>query len=176
MINRIRKQTVQVIKGSNNKRMLIEAHPDVVAALEQSEKKHGCVFPAERAERIMSRANPALLIGKICGAPAGEKKVAGGKAGLHESFNNAKMPQTMGNLALTHTSVCDFILRGEPAPGRLKARESFSRTVIGRVCLRREQSIVLQNFQTGGGSSTRLEGGDQILVKNSKRCERRSRI
>ena len=36
MINRVRKQTVQVIKGSNNKKMLIEAHPDVVAAMQEA--------------------------------------------------------------------------------------------------------------------------------------------
>ena len=59
--------------------MLIEAHPDVVAALEQAEQKHGCVFPAEEGGTYFVRPNPALHIEKFTVRPLAEKKVAEAK-------------------------------------------------------------------------------------------------
>ena len=75
VINRIRKQTLQVIKGSNNKRMLIEAHPDVVTAMEAAEQKHGCLFPLEEGGTYYVRPNATLHIEKFTVRPLSEKKV-----------------------------------------------------------------------------------------------------
>ncbi len=75
MISRIRKQTVQVIKGSNNKRMLIEAHPDVVDAMERAEKKHGAIFPPEEGGTYYVRAVPGMHIEKFTVRPLAEKRV-----------------------------------------------------------------------------------------------------
>ena len=79
MVAKIKKQTMQVLKGSHNKRMLIEAHPDVVAALEATESKHGRVFPAEAGGAYYVRANPQLHIEKFSVRPLAEKKVAEAK-------------------------------------------------------------------------------------------------
>ncbi len=75
MIARIRKQAVQVIKGSNNKRMLIEAHPDVVEAMETAEKKHGNIFPPEEGGTYYVRSNQTLHIEKFSVRPLAEKRV-----------------------------------------------------------------------------------------------------
>ncbi len=75
MITRIRKQTVQVIRGSNNKRMLIEAHPDVVEAMLKAEKKHGHLFPPEEKGTYYVRPNPALHIEKFTVRPLAERRV-----------------------------------------------------------------------------------------------------
>ena len=79
MISRIRKQTVQVIKGSNNKRILLEAHPDVVEAMERAEKKHGPIFPPEEGGTYYAKPNPALHIEKFTVRPLAEKRVAEAK-------------------------------------------------------------------------------------------------
>ncbi|MEG2217565.1 MAG: Rne/Rng family ribonuclease [Clostridia bacterium] len=75
MVGKIRKQTLQVLKGSNNKRMLIETHPEVVTALEHAEKKHGGVFPAEAGGTYFVRSNPELHIEKFSVRPLADKKV-----------------------------------------------------------------------------------------------------
>ena len=46
-----------------------------VAALEQAEQKHGCVFPAEEGGTYYVRANPALHIEKFTVRPLAEKKI-----------------------------------------------------------------------------------------------------
>ena len=79
VVNKVRKQTLQVLKGSNNKRMLIEAHPDVVEALAQAEQKRGSVFPAEVGGSYYVRPNPALHIEKFSVRPLADKKVAEAK-------------------------------------------------------------------------------------------------
>ena len=75
MIGRVRKQTMQVLKGSQNKRMLIEVHPDVLAAMTAAEKKHGRLFPAEAGGIYYVRPNPALHIEKFSVRPLAEKRV-----------------------------------------------------------------------------------------------------
>ncbi len=75
MVGKIRKQTMQVLKGSNNKRMLIEAHPDVVAAMESAEHTHGSVFPAEAGGTYYARPNPALHMEKFSVRPLSDKRV-----------------------------------------------------------------------------------------------------
>ena len=79
MVAKIKKQTMQVLRGSNNKRMLIEAHPDVVEALVSTEQKHGCVFPADAGGTYYVRANPSLHIEKFSVRPLAEKRVAEAK-------------------------------------------------------------------------------------------------
>ena len=79
VMSKIRKQTLQVLKGSENKRMLIETHPDVLKAMEFAEKKHGCVFPAEAGGTYYIRANESLQIEKFSVRPLAERKVAEAK-------------------------------------------------------------------------------------------------
>ena len=75
MAAKIRKQTLQVLKGSNNKRMLIEAHPDVADALVRAEKRDGSVFPAEAGGTYFVRPNPAFHMEKFTVKPLSDKKV-----------------------------------------------------------------------------------------------------
>ena len=75
MVGRVRKQTMQVLKGSQNKRMLIEVHPDVLTAMLAAEKKHGRLFPAEAAGTYYVRPNAALHMEKFSVRPLAEKRV-----------------------------------------------------------------------------------------------------
>lgn len=76
---KVRKQTLQVLKGSENKRMLIEVHPDVLRAMEQAEKAHGSVFPPEAGGTYYVRTNDALHIEKYSVRPLAERRVAEAK-------------------------------------------------------------------------------------------------
>lgn len=76
---KVRKQTLQVLKGSENKRMLIEVHPDVLRAMEQAEKEHGSVFPPEAGGIYYVRTNDALHIEKYSVRPLAERRVAEAK-------------------------------------------------------------------------------------------------
>lgn len=76
---KVRKQTLQVLKGSENKRMLIEVHPDVLRAMEQAEKEHGSVFPLEAGGTYYVRTNDALHIEKYSVRPLAERRVAEAK-------------------------------------------------------------------------------------------------
>ena len=76
---KVRKQTLQVLKGSENKRMLIEVHPDVLRAMEQAEKEHGSVFPPEAGGTYYVRTNDALHIEKYSVRPLAERRVAEAK-------------------------------------------------------------------------------------------------
>ncbi len=73
---RIRKQTLQIYKGSPVKRMYIEAHPDVIAAMEQYQKKHGVLFPEFTEGEVFVRPNEALHMEKYSVRPLSDKKVA----------------------------------------------------------------------------------------------------
>lgn len=79
VMGKIKKQTMQVIKGSANKNMLIEAHPDVVAAMEAAEKKHGNVFPPEAGGTYYVRPNGSLHMEKFSVRPVAEKKLGEAK-------------------------------------------------------------------------------------------------
>lgn len=76
---KVRKQTLQVLKGSENKSMLIEVHPDVLRAMEQAEKEHGSVFPPEAGGTYYVRTNDALHIEKYSVRPLAERRVAEAK-------------------------------------------------------------------------------------------------
>ncbi len=76
---KVRKQTLQVLKGSEKKRMLIEVHPDVLRAMEQAEKEHGSVFPPEAGGTYYVRTNDALHIEKYSVRPLAERRVAEAK-------------------------------------------------------------------------------------------------
>ena len=78
-MGKVKKQTMQVLKGSNNKRMLIEVHPDVLAAMEFAEKKHGRVFPEDAGGSYYVRANPQLHVEKFSVRPLAEKRLAEAK-------------------------------------------------------------------------------------------------
>ena len=75
MLFKVRKQTLQVLKGSNNKRMLIEVHPDVAEAMLQQEKKHGGIFPQSAGGTYFVRANPQLHMEKFSVKPLADKRV-----------------------------------------------------------------------------------------------------
>ena len=75
MLGKIRKQTLQVLKGSNNKRMLIEVHPDVLSCMQRMMEKHGNMFPPEAMGTYYVRPNPSLHIEKFTVRPLSEKKV-----------------------------------------------------------------------------------------------------
>ena len=79
VMNKIRKQSVQVVKGSNNKRILIEAHPDVVAAMEFAQNKYGRVFQEELGGTYYVKPNPQLHMEKFSIRPLAEKKLAEAK-------------------------------------------------------------------------------------------------
>ena len=76
---KVRKQTLQVLKGSENKRMLIEVHPDVLRAMEQAEKEHGSVFRPEAGGTYYVSTNDALHIEKYSVRPLAERRVAEAK-------------------------------------------------------------------------------------------------
>ena len=76
---KVRKQALQVLKGSENKRKLIEVHPDVLRAMERAEQKHGAVFPPEAGGTYYVRTNDALHIEKFSVRPLAERRVAEAK-------------------------------------------------------------------------------------------------
>ena len=79
VMGKVKKQTMQVLKGSNNKRMLIEVHPDVAAAMEFAEKKHGRVFPEDAGGQYFVRASAQLHMEKFTVRPLAEKRLAEAK-------------------------------------------------------------------------------------------------
>lgn len=76
MAARVRKQTLQVLKGSNNKRMLIEVHPDVAEAMQRLMEKHGSLFPTDAEASYYVKSNAALHVEKFTVRPLAEKRVA----------------------------------------------------------------------------------------------------
>ncbi len=79
MVDRVRKQTMQVLRGSTNKRMLIDANPEVVDALERAEKRKGSLFPPEMGGTYFAHPNPSLHIEKFTVRPLAEKKLVEAK-------------------------------------------------------------------------------------------------
>ena len=71
---KLRKQTLQVLKGSQIKRMYIEAHPDVVAVMEDLSKKHGSLFPENSECMAFVRGNDSLHREKFIVRPLPLKK------------------------------------------------------------------------------------------------------
>ena len=76
VFNRLRKQTLQVLKGCKMKRIYIEVSPDVAAAMEELMKKDGELFPEARDADFYVKANPALHAEKFTVKPLPDKRVA----------------------------------------------------------------------------------------------------
>ena len=70
---------MQVLRGSANKRMLIEANPEVVDAIERAEKRKGNLFPPELGGTYYVKQNPSLHIEKFTVRPLAEKKITEAK-------------------------------------------------------------------------------------------------
>ncbi len=79
VFNRLRKQTLQVLKGCKLKRIYIEVSPDVAAAMEELMKKDGELFPESRDADFYVKANPALHMEKFTVKPLPDKRVAEAK-------------------------------------------------------------------------------------------------
>ena len=75
VMSRLRKQTLQVLHGSDNKRMLIECAPEVYRAMEQAEKLHGSIFPEEVEATYYVRVNQGYRIDRYSVKPLPEKKL-----------------------------------------------------------------------------------------------------
>ena len=79
VFNRLRKQTLQVLKGCKMRRIYIEVSPDVAAAMEELMKKDGELFPEARDADFYVKANPALHAEKFTVKPLPDKRVAEAK-------------------------------------------------------------------------------------------------
>ena len=75
VVSRVRKQTLQVLKGSSNKRMLIEVHPDVADAMTRIEEVRGSIFPADAGGTYYVKPNPSLHIEKFSVRPLADKRM-----------------------------------------------------------------------------------------------------
>lgn len=60
VFNRLRKQALQILKGSKIRRMYIEVHPDVKKAMEDLYKKNGVLFPEADDATLYVRGNECL--------------------------------------------------------------------------------------------------------------------
>ena len=78
---KVRKQALQVLKGSENKRVFpaSDKSSDVLRAMERAEQKHGAVFPPEAGGTYYVRTNDALHIEKFSVRPLAERRVAEAK-------------------------------------------------------------------------------------------------
>ncbi|MCL2696314.1 MAG: Rne/Rng family ribonuclease, partial [Clostridiales bacterium] len=76
VFGKLRKQTLQVLKGSQIKRMYIEAHPEVVAVMERLFKAHGALFPENSECLAFIKANETLHREKYIVKPLSTRKVA----------------------------------------------------------------------------------------------------
>ncbi len=79
MVAKIRKQALQVLRGSNNKKLLIEAHPDVCDAMQRLMEKQGTLFPADAGGTYFLRANAQLHMEKYSVRPLAEKRLSEAK-------------------------------------------------------------------------------------------------
>ena len=79
VFNRLRKQTLQVLKGCKLKRIYIEVSPDVAAAMEELMKKDGELFPEAKDADFYVKANGALHLEKFSVKPLPDKRVAEAK-------------------------------------------------------------------------------------------------
>lgn len=74
VMGRVRKQAIQVLRGCESKRVLMEVHPSVLAAMEYAEKKYGNLFPPELCGTFYVRQNDRLHVSKFSVRPVSEKK------------------------------------------------------------------------------------------------------
>ena len=76
VFNRLRKQTLQILKGSKIRRIYIEVHPTVKTAMERLQKRSGVLFPEVDDASFFIRANECLHPEKFIVRPLPDKKVA----------------------------------------------------------------------------------------------------
>ena len=74
VVGRVRKQAIQVIRSSESKRVLIEAHPSVLTAMENVERKYGNVFPPELCGVYFVKTNERMHMSKYIVRSVSEKK------------------------------------------------------------------------------------------------------
>lgn len=75
VFNRLRKQTLQVLKGSKIRRMYIEVHPSVKEAMMNLQKKNGVLFPEVDDASFFICENECLHPEKFVVRPLPDKKV-----------------------------------------------------------------------------------------------------
>ncbi len=76
VFNRLRKQTLQILKGTKIRRMYIEVHPSVKEAMEKLQKRNGALFPEIDDATFYIRANECVHPEKYTVRPLPDKKVA----------------------------------------------------------------------------------------------------
>ena len=76
VFNRLRKQTLQILKGTKIRRMYIEVHPSVKEAMEKLQKRNGVLFPEIDDATFYIRANECIHPEKYTVRPLPDKKVA----------------------------------------------------------------------------------------------------
>ena len=76
VFNRLRKQTLQILKGSKIRRMYIEVHPSVKEAMMNLQKKNGVLFPEVDDASFFICENECLHPEKYVVRPLPDKKVA----------------------------------------------------------------------------------------------------
>lgn len=74
VFNRLRKQALQVLKGSKAKYLCIEANPLVLSAMETLKKREGTLFPEYQDVQVLARAVESLHIEKYNIKPLSDKK------------------------------------------------------------------------------------------------------
>ena len=73
VMGRIRRQSVQVVKGCSNKKIYIDVNPEVASAMERTRQKHGNVFPEELNATYYVHPNPELHMEKFTIRPLSDK-------------------------------------------------------------------------------------------------------
>lgn len=76
VFNRLRKQTLQVLKGSKIRRIYIEVHPSVRDAMVTLQGRNGVLFPEVDDAMFFIRANECIPPEKYIVRPLPDKKVA----------------------------------------------------------------------------------------------------
>lgn len=76
VFNRLRKQTLQILKGTKVRRMYIEVHPTVKEAMEKLQKRNGVLFPEVDDASFFVRANECMHPEKYTVRPLPDKKVS----------------------------------------------------------------------------------------------------
>ena len=74
VFNRLRKQSLQVLKSSPVKRIMIEANPQVIEAMQTLQKRERVLFPEYPDAQVFVRGNDSLHIEKFSVRPLGDKK------------------------------------------------------------------------------------------------------
>ena len=79
VFNKLRKQALQILKGSKIRRMYIEVSPEVKSVMEQLEKRNGTLFPEVEDATFYVRGNDSIHPEKYVVRPLPDKKLAEAK-------------------------------------------------------------------------------------------------